>query len=190
MTPSLLSAQFAVVCLALAGVLMALGAVWARLRALPLAETVRMVEDLARRQRDLEALLARVADAEITEKGSGADSTTARDGRASGAESAPDPFSAPRSRPIRRVDPAEPNAVTGPTLIAVPDMAADPAGPASASAELGRKFGAIWAMADAGTPAESIAQATGQPIGQVELILGLRRRLAGGSGPTNPRGRA
>ena len=36
---------------------------------------------------------------------------------------------------------------------------------------------AIWALADAGAPAEAIARETGQPIGQVELILGLRRQL-------------
>ena len=63
------------------------------------------------------------------------------------------------------------------TLIAVPNLAA-PASPASeAAAELARRFGAIWAMADAGEPVEAIARETGHPIGQVELILGLRRRL-------------
>ncbi len=32
-------------------------------------------------------------------------------------------------------------------------------------------------MADEGMPVDAIARETGYPIGQVELILGLRRRL-------------
>jgi hypothetical protein len=70
----------------------------------------------------------------------------------------------------------------------IPSLAASvPEASAEAASELGRRFGAIWALADAGDPAEAIARKTGQPIGQVELILGLRRQLAS---THNPGGRA
>jgi hypothetical protein len=89
--------------------------------------------------------------------------------------------SAPATAPRRRLDRAEPNAVAGPTLIAVPDLAAPAGDPSPASAELARRFGAIWDLADVGATPDAIARATGQPIGQVELILGLRRQLAAGA---------
>ncbi len=139
MPATLQSALFVVLCLALAAVLMALGAVWLRLRALPLAETARLMEDLAKRQRELETLLARL-DAART-------ATAAAPEPATGAPSADS-----SARPVRRLDRAVPSAVAGPTLIAVPNMAAKP-GATSASAELGRKFGAIWALADEGASA-------------------------------------
>jgi hypothetical protein len=75
----------------------------------------------------------------------------------------------------RRADgPEEP---PGPTLIAVPDLAAEPCLEASeaTAAAFGRRYAALWALADAGASAASIARETGQPVGQVELILGLRR---------------
>ncbi|HEX8204327.1 MAG TPA: hypothetical protein VF590_27865, partial [Isosphaeraceae bacterium] len=75
-----------------------------------------------------------------------------------------------------------PGTGAGPTLIAVPDLAGPPGEAEAASAELARRFGAIWDLADAGAPAEAIARGTGQPIGQVELILGLRRQLATAEG--------
>jgi hypothetical protein len=80
--------------------------------------------------------------------------------------------------PPPRADRPEPPRPPGPTLIAVPDLAAPPADHSEAAAELARRFGPVWDLADAGTPAEAIARASGHPIGQVELILGLRRRLA------------
>jgi hypothetical protein len=105
---------------------------------------------------------------------------------------------APRREPIRRTEPAAATAVTGPTLIAVPNLAAaslvGESGPADlVSTDLGRRFGAIWELADAGVAADAIARATGQPIGQVELILGLKRQLAtagagDGAGPAEPGG--
>jgi hypothetical protein len=114
---------------------------------------------------------------------------------------APVPAATPPARrrePIRRTQPASATAVTGPTLIAVPSLAAasvaGESGPAGlASTELGRRFGAIWELADAGVAAEAIARAAGQPIGQVELILGLKRQLAAagageGAGPAEPGG--
>jgi hypothetical protein len=96
------------------------------------------------------------------------------------------------SKPVRisrrRADRAAATAMAGPTLIAVPDLSdatgaggPDPHASSAAVAELGRRFGAIWEMADAGAPAGAIARATGLPIGRVELILGLKRQLAGAS---------
>jgi hypothetical protein len=67
-----------------------------------------------------------------------------------------------------------------PTLISVPNLAAggiEQGASVITSSELGRRFGAIWEQADAGADAEAIARATGQLIGQVELILGLKRQL-------------
>lgn len=69
---------------------------------------------------------------------------------------------------------------TGPTLISLPDLAPS-SGPLSNSesgAELGRRFARVWELADAGQSAEAIARSIGQPAGQVELILGLRRQVA------------
>ena len=103
-------------------------------------------------------------------------------------ESAIGPRSAPGavgevkpSRPRRRVDAASPSAIAGPTLIAVPSMAAGGSEVIAqeAATGLGRRFGPIWDLADAGEPAGAIARATGHPIGQVELILALRRQTEG-----------
>jgi len=65
----------------------------------------------------------------------------------------------------------------GPTLVAVPDLNAD--GPDTSGADdLGRRFAAIWEMADAGATPQAISRASGHPVGQVDLILGLRRQAA------------
>ncbi|WP_435018334.1 hypothetical protein TA3x_000299 [Tundrisphaera sp. TA3] len=77
-----------------------------------------------------------------------------------------------------RADPAE-VAEAGPTLIAVPRL--EITKPPAAS-DMDRRFADVWALADAGTPAATIAGHTGYPIGQVELILGLRRRLPATAG--------
>lgn len=69
------------------------------------------------------------------------------------------------------------------TLIAVPDLSAPAATTATAEAELAGRFGAIWDLADRGASSEAITHATGLPVGQVELILGLRRRSASVSEP-------
>ena len=81
--------------------------------------------------------------------------------------------------------------MAGPTLIAIPNLAAtgDWVPAPSTTTDLGRRFGSIWELADAGASAETIARETGQPIGQVELILGSEapaRRLdvdVGGPAP-------
>ena len=63
----------------------------------------------------------------------------------------------------------------GPTLIAVPNLATAATPPAD---DMDRRFADVWALADSGASAATIADRTGYPIGQVELILGLRRRSA------------
>ena len=77
----------------------------------------------------------------------------------------------------RRPDRAAEARGAGPTLIEVPDLGITE-GEADPGAELGRRYGGIWELADAGATAEAIARATGQPVGQVELILNLRRQSA------------
>ncbi len=94
------------------------------------------------------------------------------------AEAPPEP--APAS-PRLRIDAAHEAVYKGPscpTLIEVPSLAAPlPAQPPSElAAELDRRFGPIWGLADAGLPLDEIVRRTGHPIGEVELILGLRRR--------------
>ncbi len=70
------------------------------------------------------------------------------------------------------------NARAEPTLIAIPDLGAGEAGSAGiAGSEFGERHGAAWTLAAAGVPPEDIARQTGQPIGQIELIVGLYRRL-------------
>jgi hypothetical protein len=66
------------------------------------------------------------------------------------------------------------------TLIAVPNLATTPANDRDAAVNgLTQRYSAIWTLADQGASAEVIARATGQPIGQIELILGLRRQIDG-----------
>jgi hypothetical protein len=170
-SPSLVLIICSVLGIAVSIALMMVGALWARTRTLPLEETSRLVDDLARQQESLDALLARFE----TQQGDG-----------SAVSTSPVPQSdtglAPEGRTHhpQRADRAKPSAVGGPTLILVPSLAAsDPDAPTAAAVELGQRFGAIWRLADAGEPLDAIARKTGQPIGQVELILGLRRQLAG-----------
>jgi hypothetical protein len=94
----------------------------------------------------------------------------------------------PRDRPIRpsegsgRGGGAASLAATGiddPTLIAVPRLAPTATDRRAAMEALSQRYAAIWSLADTGASAEVIARATGQPIGQIELILGLRRRIDG-----------
>ena len=64
-----------------------------------------------------------------------------------------------------------------PTLISVPDLAADSRDQSLADdGGLGQRHAEIWALAAAGASTQEIAGQTGQPIGQVELIVGLYRR--------------
>jgi len=70
------------------------------------------------------------------------------------------------------------NARSEPTLIAIPDLGAV-AEPSEERADIGlsERHGEAWTLAAAGVPPEEIARQTGQPIGQIELIVGLYRRL-------------
>jgi hypothetical protein len=62
-----------------------------------------------------------------------------------------------------------------PRLIAVPNLAAGQDRQATHGG-LTQRYAAIWDLADSGASPDVIARATGQPIGQIELILGLRRQ--------------
>lgn len=80
---------------------------------------------------------------------------------------------------------ARPEPASRPTLIAVPDLGQDaPPADHQVGDELGQKHREIWSLADAGATPEQIARRTGQPIGEVELIVGLQRRLQPQRGAT------
>jgi hypothetical protein len=80
-----------------------------------------------------------------------------------------------KSRPVVRLGPALDD-VREPTLITVPKLAAAQDRQAMQGG-LGQRYAAIWDLAQKGASPDVIARATGQPIGQIELILGLRRQL-------------
>jgi hypothetical protein len=64
-----------------------------------------------------------------------------------------------------------------PTLIAVPSLAAPPSEREASIDGISHRYAAIWSLADSGASADMIARATGHPIGQIELIMGLRRQI-------------
>ena len=49
--------------------------------------------------------------------------------------------------------------------------------------DLGERHGEVWALAATGVAPEEIARQTGQPIGQIELIVGLYRQVRSSRGP-------
>jgi hypothetical protein len=165
MSPALAMALIAILSVLLACVSACAGVLWWRARSWPVAEAARLADALASQQRALDAIRARLE--------AGPPASEARPAPAGSS------WLSSGTGPSRRADRKGPgaSAATGPTLIAVPDLAGPPAEAEAASAELARRFGAIWDLADAGASAEAIARGTGQPIGQVELILGLRRQL-------------
>lgn len=134
-----------------------------RLRRLPVQALAKALDELRVRQDTLEALTEKVSSA-----------------RTADLNRQPHPGPPVRRHGVRsrRVDAAEPTAVAGPTLITVPSLATAPL-PSSAavSHDLGQRFSPIWELADTGATPDAIARSTGQPIGQVELILALRRQL-------------
>ena len=160
MTPAQAMALILVLIAALVIVSAAAGAMWWRSRALPMLRAAQLARELIERQRALEAILDRLEAA----------------GKLRAGERPAHP-AGPSTVPTHRFDPAQPTAVPGPTLIAVPDLSAPPVETSAAAAELARRFGPIWELAEQGESAEAIVRATGQPIGQVELVLGLRRQL-------------
>lgn len=146
------------------------GMLWLRVRSIPIWRAAQLARELGERQRALEELIERLE----------------RAGRIR-------PEAPARTHPLgpqhqHRADPPQPSAVTGPTLIAVPDLnaPASPQTPSDAATELAQRFGAVWDLAQKGHPAEAIARATGQPIGQVDLVLGLRRQLNAAEGRAAP----
>ena len=68
---------------------------------------------------------------------------------------------------------------TSTSMISVPNLAAAPERPRRFVEPAQPTYAAIWTLADQGASPEVIAKATGQPIGQIELILGLRRHIDG-----------
>jgi hypothetical protein len=64
-------------------------------------------------------------------------------------------------------------------LIAVPSLPGAPYDREASVSGLSERFDAIWSLADNGSSPEVIARATGQPVGQIDLILGIRRKIAG-----------
>jgi hypothetical protein len=66
-----------------------------------------------------------------------------------------------------------------PTLIAVPELGPPPSQREALVSGLTQRYAAIWSLADSGAPLDAIARAAGQPIGEIELILGLRRKIEG-----------
>ena len=78
-------------------------------------------------------------------------------------------------RNLRRDRGRSGGAIPGPILIAVPDLTASDPDTVAIPPELAERFAGIWELAESGATAEAIARATGQPIGQIELILALRR---------------
>ena len=82
--------------------------------------------------------------------------------------------------------PLGPEPRTGPTLIAVPALAAPSSRPLEPpEGSLYERHTEIVALAAAGASPGEIARRTGQPIGQVELILGLHRQIHSSRGPTD-----
>jgi hypothetical protein len=64
-------------------------------------------------------------------------------------------------------------------LIAIPNLASTASDREATLSSLTQRYAAIWTLADTGASPDVIARATGQPIGQIELILGLRRQIDG-----------
>ena len=64
-------------------------------------------------------------------------------------------------------------------LIEVPNLASTSSDREATLSGLTQRYAAIWTLADTGASPEVIARATGQPVGQIELILGLRRQIDG-----------
>lgn len=179
MTPSprLLMSLLMIMSLGLGLALFGQAFLWLRLRRLGLGRIDRLVEPMQNRLTALEELAAQSAAA-----GSGHEARL----RSAAKRVHPRAPSLRSQGPAYRVDPAEANAVSGPTLISVPNLSSPAQGTDSVMVELGRRFGPIWDLADRGATPDAIARSTGQPIGQVELILALRRQLAAPAGESRP----
>ncbi len=93
----------------------------------------------------------------------------------------PGPSPAPLS-PTRLADREPPQA--SPTVIAIPDLAGEAhAADPQVETDLSLRHAEVWALAAKGATPEEIARQTNQPIGQVELIVGLYRQVRSPKGP-------
>ena len=130
--------------------------------------------ELTHQLQALEARLERFEDIGKTPSGEGDSVRSQKSGpRSSGP-------SWPTTGTQQRRDPAATRVEGGePPLIAVPNLAAAANDREVVVSGLTQRYAAIWTLADSGSSAEVIARATGQPIGQIELILGLRRQIDG-----------
>ena len=155
MAPTVSAVLLVLACVLLTTLVALCGGIWLRLRAIPGADLARLLDELKHEHRALHTALERLAAGAASGRGS-----------------------ASTEKRAHRFDEPQASAVPGPTLIAVPNLAATPDAANAASDELGQRFGPLWSLADQGLSPDAIAQRTGQPIGQVELILGLRRPLA------------
>jgi hypothetical protein len=87
----------------------------------------------------------------------------------------------PSSPRLRHFEPSEKR--VGPPLIAIPDLASQGDEPdPQAETELVKRHAEVWPLAASGMPPAEISRQTGQPIGEVELIVGLYRRLHSSEG--------
>ena len=159
MSPSLEIALIVILVGLLAAVSAVAGALWWRVRSVPLVRSARLAKELADRQEALERLIAQLE-------------PPASRARLRGF---PSLVPSPRAAVPDRARPA--SSAAGPTLIAVPDVGGLADAPPDPAADLNRRFSPVWRMAEDGASADVIARRTGQPVGQVELILGLRRQL-------------
>jgi hypothetical protein len=152
-----IGALLACACALLGGGLALTARTWALVRAVSRADTAERLEALRRELAELKRMV----------------------------EPRPERRGARAGARAHRAHRAAETAIAGPTLIAVPNLAGSPGKAAPVAEELNRRFGPIWALAEAGLSADAIAVRSGQPVGQVELILGLRRQLDAPS-PAHP----
>ena len=151
-------------------ILFALRRLRRRVKALAPSSVLKRIEEFDARQKSIEELLRRILEIPSGEKDQNPDSlgsspSQPRKGRADGSS-------------IRMDRPHSFEPMTSPTLIAIPNLSAGEPQPTNdAAEELSDRFGGIWILADSGHTADEIARATELPIGQVELILALRRRV-------------
>ena len=74
------------------------------------------------------------------------------------------------------------------SLISVPSLALSIDTQIPPESDFNRRFPWVWELAEAGISSEAIARATGHPVGQVELILGLKRQSETTNGGLRPSG--
>jgi hypothetical protein len=102
--------------------------------------------------------------------------STAKHGEESGIPQGPHWLGAGHAK-SKRLGADRAAAASAPTLIAVPSLAGPPSEREASINGLSHRYAAIWSLANSGASADVIARATGQPVGQIELILGLRRQI-------------